>query len=119
MATKELNTMTPITELQERYYSMSEAIALTGLPISTIRYWESQFDQLNPRKDGHGNRYFSKNNVQLLRQIKHIRDELKITRIDAIRRELESNDKQTDSKQKAIEILGRLREELVEIRKYL
>ncbi len=111
--------MTPLTELKERYYSMSEATALTGLPISTIRYWESQFDQLDPRKDGHGNRYFSKEDLQLLRQIKHIRDVLKITRIDAIRRELESNGKQTDSKQKAIEILERLRNELVGIRKYL
>ena len=88
----------------------------TGLPASTLRYWESQFSQLNPRKDGHGNRYYQLSDVELIGRIKYIRDELKITRIEAIRHELETDNKQSDNKQRATAILERLRQDLIDLR---
>ena len=63
------------------YYSMNEAQEMTGLPASTLRYWEKHFDQLNPRKDGHGNRYYTMVDIALIKQIKYLRDEMHITRI--------------------------------------
>lgn len=106
-----------MSETTKLYYSMRETTEMTNLPIATIRYWEKVFDELNPRKDGHGNRYFTEADIQLIKQIKFIRDEKKITRIEAIRNELKQNGKQTDSRVRAIEILERLRTELDEIRK--
>ena len=52
----------------------------------------------------------------LIKQIKYIRDELHITRIEAIRNELKSGNRKTDVRQQASEILLRVREELAEIR---
>ena len=98
------------------YYSMQEAKDMTGLPASTLRYWEQQFDEINPRKDGHGNRYYTLAEIELFQRIKYIRDELKITRIDAIRRELSAGRKGSDMRQRATAILERVRAELVEIR---
>ena len=103
----------------KRYYSMRDTIAETGIPASTLRYWEKQFEELNPRKDRHGNRYYTPEDQELIKRIKYIRDELHITRIDAIRRELRNNDKHSDERQSAIEILLRVREELCEIRKMI
>ena len=34
-------------------YSLRETEQETGVPVSTLRYWEKQFKELNPRKDGH------------------------------------------------------------------
>ena len=101
------------------YYSLRETEQATGVPVTTLRYWEKQFEELNPRKDGHGNRYYTKEDQELIKRIKYIRDELKITRIEAIRKELRSNTKRSDERQSAIEILQRVREELVEIRKMI
>lgn len=101
------------------YHSMSEAQEMTGLPASTLRYWERHFDQLNPRKDGHGNRYYTASDIELIKQIKYLRDEMHITRIEAIRQELKQGKRQTDFRQRATEILQRVRAELVEIRKNL
>ena len=56
---------------------------------------------------------------ELINRIKYIRDELKITRIEAIRKELKDNDKHSDERQAALEILQRVREELYEIRKMI
>lgn len=103
----------------KKYYSMRETAEATGVPDSTLRYWEKQFAELNPRKDGHGNRYYTREDQELIKRIKYIRDELHITRIEAIRRELHNNDKHSDERQSALEILLRVKEELCEIRKLI
>ena len=51
--------------------------------------------------------------------LSYIRDELKITRIEAIRKELASNTKHSDERQSALDILLRVKEELCEIRKMI
>lgn len=95
---------------------MSEAQEMTGLPATTLRYWEKQFAQLSPRKDGHGNRYYTAEDLDLIKQIKYLRDEMHITRIEAIRQELKQGKRQTDFRQRAADILIRVRAELIEIR---
>ena len=72
------------------YYSLKETEQETGVPASTLRFWEKQFDELNPRKDGHGNRYYTRENIEVIKRIRYIRDELKITRIEAIRKDRKS-----------------------------
>jgi len=101
------------------YYSLRETEKETSIPASTLRYWEKQFEQLNPRKDGHGNRYYTQEDQNVIKRIKYIRDELKITRIEAIRKELQENEKHSDERQAALEILLRMKEELCEIRKII
>lgn len=98
------------------YYSMREVCEQTGLPIPTIRYWESQFEGLSPRRDQHGNRYFTLEEIELIKRIKYIRDEMKITRIEAIKNELASSERKSDVRQRATDILLRIRQELVDIR---
>lgn len=101
------------------YYSMRETEKETGIPASTLRYWEKAFDELNPRKDGHGNRYYTREDQKTIKRIKYIRDELKITRIEAIRKELQQNEKHSDERQAAVDILLRVKDELCEIRKMI
>ena len=106
-------------EQGRRYYSMRETMAATGVTDSTLRHWEKEFAELCPRKDGHGNRYYTQEDQELIKLIKYIRDELHITRLEAIRRELHSNSKHSDERQAALDILLRVKEELCEIRKMI
>ena len=103
----------------KQYYSLRETELETGVPASTLRYWEKQFDELSPRKDGHGNRYYTREDQELIKRIKYIRDELHITRLEAIRRELRQNAKHSNERQAALDILLRVKEELCEIRKMI
>lgn len=98
------------------YFSIAEVQEQTGLPASTLRYWESKYAELSPRKDGHGNRYYTQKDINIILQIKYLRDEMHITHVEAIRRELQHGTRQTDVKQRATEILRRVRQELVEIK---
>ena len=108
-----------MADIEKEYYSLRETEKETGVPASTLRYWEKEFDELSPRKDGHGNRYYTREDQEVIKRIKYIRDELHITRIEAIRRELRSNTKHSDERQSALEILLRVKEELCEIRKLI
>ena len=108
-----------MAEIEKRYFSLRETENETGSPATTLRYWEKQFDQLNPRKDGHGNRYYTREDQEVIKRIKYIRDELKITRIEAIRKELRLNEKHSDQRQAALDILLRVKNELCEIRKMI
>lgn len=101
------------------YYSIKETSEITGLPYSNLRYWEEQFEELNPRKDGHGNRYYTTEDIEFIKRVKYIRDELKITRIDAIRRELRNDTRQVDVRLRATDMLQRIRQELMDIRSYI
>ena len=108
-----------MAELEKIYYSLRETETETGVSAATLRYWEKQFEELNPRKDGHGNRYYTLEDQALIKRIKYIRDDLKITRIEAIRNELASNTKRSDERQSALDILLRVKDELCEIRKMI
>ncbi len=98
------------------YYSISEVCKITGLPASTLRYWEEQFTQLKPHKNEKGTRFYTEKDIELIKQIKYLRDELHITRIEAIRTELMQDSKKIEVRQRAAEILLKVREQLVEIR---
>lgn len=104
-------------EPYKEYYNMRETQQLTGLPSSTLRYWEAQIPGFNPRKDGHGNRFYRQEDIELFKRVKFIRDTLKITRLEAIRAELLNDGRKTDQRQKAVEILTKVRQELANIRK--
>lgn len=101
------------------YYSINEVSEQVGVPASTLRYWEKQFSGITPRKDGHGNRYYRQSDIDLIKQIKYLRDEMHITRIEAIRNELSSPRRRTDQRQHAYEILTRVKAELEAIRSAL
>lgn len=101
------------------YHSTPEVCQLTGLPACTLRYWEEQFTQLSPYKDEHGHRYYTDKEIELIKQIKYIRDELHITRIQAIKNQLKNNSQKIDIRQRVSEILQQVRTELVEIKRNL
>jgi DNA-binding transcriptional MerR regulator len=54
------------------YYSISEAAAMTKVKPHVLRYWESQFRMLRPRKNKAGNRMYRKQDLKLITVIKDL-----------------------------------------------
>ena len=106
-------------EGQKLFFSLQEVMAETGLPASTLYYWERQFPKIQPRRDGHKNRYYHPEDVAVIKQIQYVRDELKITRIEAIRREMDKTGGKTEQKQQTAELLMKIKKELLDIRSQL
>ncbi|MCQ2343129.1 MAG: MerR family transcriptional regulator [Paludibacteraceae bacterium] len=103
-------------EARKVYYSIREVEHITSLPSSTLRYWETQFEDLRPRKDDHGNRFYTEADIALIQRIKFMRDDMHVTRIEAIRNALKADEKEIDARQRATDILLRLRQQLVDLR---
>jgi DNA-binding transcriptional MerR regulator len=54
------------------YYSIGEVCDLTGLKPHVLRYWETQFEVLNPGKNRAGNRVYRAQDIELVMQVKHL-----------------------------------------------
>ena len=56
-------------EIKKLFYSMGEVSEMFDVNPSLIRYWESQFDALRPKKNKKGNRLFRPEDVDLERGV--------------------------------------------------
>lgn len=61
------------------YYSIGEVCDLSGLKPHVLRYWETQFDVLNPTKNRAGNRVYRSRDVEVVLMVKRLLYEEKYT----------------------------------------
>ena len=54
------------------FRTISEAAEELDLPQHVLRFWETRFSQIRPLKRGGGRRYYRREDVDLLRGIKHL-----------------------------------------------
>jgi DNA-binding transcriptional MerR regulator len=54
---------------QKAYWSISEVAQMFKVPISQVRFWENEFDILEPKKNKKGDRYFRPVDVKNLQLI--------------------------------------------------
>lgn len=106
-------------ELTKRYYSIGEVANLfENLTTSKIRFWESEFDILNPRKDTAGNRRFTKKDIDHLRLIYHLVHK-KGFKLEGARREIKENKNRYQQKIKLVDELEALKDLLLDIKEHL
>lgn len=64
---------------KKTYYSISEVCSQTGLEPHVLRYWETEFSQLRPKKNRAGNRAYREKDIELLQYIKNLLYEQQFT----------------------------------------
>jgi DNA-binding transcriptional MerR regulator len=65
--------------IKKLYYSISEVAKITDLEQYVLRYWESEFEQLNPQKNRAGNRVYTNKDIKLILHIKKLLREERYT----------------------------------------
>jgi DNA-binding transcriptional MerR regulator len=59
------------TELAEKlYYRIGEVEEIAGVPAYVLRYWESEFKLLRPKKNPAGQRLYRRRDLELVQRIK-------------------------------------------------
>jgi DNA-binding transcriptional MerR regulator len=71
------------------YRSISEVSELVGVKAHVLRYWETQFSMLRPKKNRAGNRMYRPEEVKLLLRIKELLYQRRFTIAGAQRRLLD------------------------------
>src|SRR3982751_159544 len=79
------------------YFKIGEVSQLVGVEAYVLRYWESEFPGLSPRKSESGQRMFRRKDVELLLRIKHLLYEQKFT-IEGARKALHDKTPQEKAK---------------------
>lgn len=105
-------------EIKKLLYSMGEVSEMFDVNPSLIRYWESQFDVLRPKKNKKGNRLFTPEDVQMLKLIYHLVKEQGMT-LEGAKRSLKQNRGSVARDSELLERPQRVRALLVEVREDL
>jgi DNA-binding transcriptional MerR regulator len=61
------------------YFRIGEVSSLLGVETYVLRYWETEFPSLAPKKSGTGHRLYRRKDVELLLKIKHLLYEKRFT----------------------------------------
>lgn len=74
--------------IEKLYYSIGEVSDLTGLEAHVLRYWESEFPSLRPRKNRAGRRVYTEDDIRVVERIQELLRDDKYT-IEGARQVLE------------------------------
>lgn len=106
------------------FFRIGEVSTMLGVEPYVLRYWETEFPSLSPKKSGTGHRLYRRKDVELLLRIKHLLYEKRFT-IDGARQflleEAKSAHKEIKQEQQILfsDPLPEIRRELAEILKML
>jgi len=116
------------------YFSISEVAEMTGVKPHVLRYWETEFPDLRPKKNRAGNRSYREKDIKMVMTIRDLLYEQGYT-IQGARLQLRDRGRRdeptvrlqpaaqlataTAGDEKADDLLRRLKQELQELRKRL
>jgi len=85
-------TITPEEIPDKLYFRIGEVARLAGIKPYVLRFWETEFPALDPKKSGTGHRLYRRKNVQMVLEIKRLLYEKRYT-IEGARKFLETRSK--------------------------
>lgn len=101
------------------YYSMGEVAEMFDVTPALIRHWESQFDCIKPHRNKKGNRLFTPEDVERLKQIYHLVKERGMTLKGANKVLKRAKSDSVAQEMELLERLQKIRAALVEVREEL
>jgi DNA-binding transcriptional MerR regulator len=102
-------------KVEKLYYSIGEVAEMLNVPVSTVRFWENEFDILKPVKNKKGNRLFTPQDIKNLRIIHHLVKEEGMT-LSGTKKKLSQKWDETDHKFEITESLERIKSMLLDIK---
>ena len=97
------------------FYSIGEVAKMFGINESTLRFWEKEFDIINPRKSGKGTRYYKKEDIENVRLVFHLVKERGLTLAGA-KQKIKDNPENTKKNEEVVARLKGIKEELLALK---
>lgn len=115
----DLISVPPDDVLKEKlYYPISEVAGWFRVNTSLLRFWENEFDIIQPRKTRKGDRLFRVEDIKNLQLIYYLLRQRKFS-IDGAKKYLASNKNDIDKQYQLIQSLNRFRSLLLELKSRL
>jgi DNA-binding transcriptional MerR regulator len=107
----------PPTIPDKLYFRIGEVSRIAGVPATVLRFWQSQFVRIKPKRTEAGQRLYRKQDVELILTIKHLLYDQKFT-IEGARNYLKSRTRAAALKSTPL-TLQQIRMELKQIKDLL
>ena len=105
--------------MDKLYYTIGEVSEILGESSSLVRFWTNSFSRyLKPKRNAKGNRLYTQEEIEVLKQI-HLLVKVQGMTLDGAAKKMSSDKKAVDGKVKVLDSLRSIREQLVEVRKSL
>ena len=105
--------------MDKLYYTIGEAAEILGESTSLVRFWSNSFPKyIKPHRNAKGNRLFTVEDMECLKQIHLLVKEQGLT-LEGASKKLAADRKTVDGRVKALDRLKEIRRQLVEGRKSL
>lgn len=104
--------------IEKLYYSIGEVAKILNVNVSLVRFWEKEFDILQPKKNKKGNRMFTAADFENLKLIFHLVKERGFT-LEGAKNKLKENKEDTINNFEIISRLKEIRSFLVELKEGL
>jgi DNA-binding transcriptional MerR regulator len=106
------------TEIVKKYYTIGEVAMQMGIATSLIRFWESEFDIIKPKKNRKGNRQFTVDDIENIKLIYHLVREKGFT-LQGAKEMIKKGPNEMKDKLQMIDSLKEIRAFLLEIKTQL
>jgi len=100
--------------MEKLFYSISEVAVMFEVNQSNLRFWEKEFKQLKPKRNVKGTRFYSSEDIALIKSIIYLVNEQKLT-LDGVKRKLSQKKDAVAKQTEVVERLKSLRKELMGI----
>ena len=100
-------------EITKKYFTIGEVAEKLEVNTSLIRFWEREFDYINPKKNKKGLRKYTFSDIKKLEKVYHLLKEDKFT-IDGAKKILKKKDSKKN--ERIISKLENIRKKLIELK---
>ncbi len=100
------------------YYSIKEVAAMFGVSETLLRFWEREFPQITPRKSGRNIRQYTKEDIEIVRQIYYL-VKVRGLKLAAAREALRQNKKGVERDAEVLRRLQKVKEQIDLLRREL
>jgi DNA-binding transcriptional MerR regulator len=100
------------------YHSITQVAAMFNVNASLLRFWEKEFPQIKLRKNGKGDRLFTKEDIELIGSIYYLTKQRKFT-LEGSREYLKKDKKTVHNETELVQSLLQVKQFLLDIKKSL
>ncbi|HET8829336.1 MAG TPA: MerR family transcriptional regulator, partial [Pelobium sp.] len=105
-------------EIEKSYYPIGEVAEMFNVNTSMIRFYEKEFDVLQPKKNAKGNRLFRPEDINNLKIIFNLIKDKGFT-LQGAKDFMKKNKKEVDEKQKVLDALEKIKSFMIDLKEQL
>ena len=104
--------------IEKKYFTIGDVAKKFKVATSLIRYWEQEFENINPKKNSKGNRKYTKDDIKEVEIVYHLVKEKGYT-LNGARELIEKRRNETENNKDVVNSLKKVKDFLLELKQEL